>query len=157
MPAKINIDKVTRIIGATSTADFYVQGSGNGSRYREMDKEFQDYELSHHPELTGATSIVTYILQYNGGVMPETQAELDAVLAKIPESTKKRYLSGSMSGVIQFSTIDLEMTQNGLPERADDQGYRVPRTTGRDHGHSNRQFRPVHHVCSRHWQNRRRR
>ena len=27
MPVKINIDKVTRVIGATSTADLFVQGS----------------------------------------------------------------------------------------------------------------------------------
>ncbi|PKL58297.1 MAG: hydrogenase expression protein HypA, partial [Methanomicrobiales archaeon HGW-Methanomicrobiales-5] len=90
MPAKINIDKVTRIIGATSTADFLVQGS----RVTDLDtviwiKGFQDYELSHHSEMTGVTSIVSYILQYNGGVMPETQAELDTVLAKIPETSKK--------------------------------------------------------------------
>ena len=54
MPAKINIDKVTRVIGATSTADFFVQGS----RVTDLDtmiwmKKFQDYELSHHPEITG--------------------------------------------------------------------------------------------------------
>lgn len=112
MPAKINMDKVTRIMGATSTADFYV----HGSRVTDLDtviwmKEFQDYELSHHAELTASTSIVTYILQYNNGVMPATQAELDSVLGRIPEETKKTYLSGSMSGVIKFNTINLEMSQ----------------------------------------------
>ena len=75
MPAKINMEKVTRVLGATSTADFMVQGS----RVTDLDtmiwmKKFQDYELSHHAEITGSTSIVTYVLQYNGGVMPETQA-----------------------------------------------------------------------------------
>ncbi len=112
MPAKINIDKVTRVIGATSTADLFVQGS----RVTDLDtvvwmREFQDYELSHHPEITGATSIVTYVLQFNGGRMPETQAELDSILSRIPEDTKKPYLAGSMSGVIRLSTIDLSMTQ----------------------------------------------
>ena len=105
MPAKINMDKVTRVIGATSTADFFVQGS----RVTDLDtviwmKKFQDYELSHHPEITGSTSIVTYVLQYNGGVMPETQAQLDAVLAKIPAETKKPYLASSLSGIIRFNT-----------------------------------------------------
>ncbi len=112
MPAKINIDKVTRVLGATSTADFFVQGS----RVTDLDtviwmKDFQDYELSRHAELTASTSIVTYILQYNGGVMPQTQAGLDAVLEKIPEDTKKTYISGSMSAVIKFNTIKLEMSQ----------------------------------------------
>jgi len=119
MPAKINIDKVTRIIGATSTADLMIQGS----RVTDLDtvrwiKEFQDYELTHHKELTGATSIVTYILQYNGGVMPETQAQLDSTLAKIPKSTKESYLASPMNGIIRFSTTDLSMSQeNDLKEQ----------------------------------------
>jgi hydrophobe/amphiphile efflux-3 (HAE3) family protein len=116
MPAKIQMDKVTGILGSTSTADFIIQGS----RVTDLDtvrwmKDFQDYELAHHTELTGATSIVTYILAYNGGVMPETQNQLNAVIEKIPADVKKSYLSGSMEGVIRFSTINLEMTtQNAL-------------------------------------------
>lgn len=118
MPAKINIDKVTRVIGATSTADLLVRGS----RVTDLDtgiwlRGFQDYELSHHTEMTGATSIVTYILQYNGGVMPETQAQLDTVLSKIPEDTKKSVLSDPMTGIIRFSTVKISMTQqNSLKE-----------------------------------------
>jgi hydrophobe/amphiphile efflux-3 (HAE3) family protein len=119
MPAKINIDKVTRIIGATSTADFLVQGPG----VTDLDtvtwmKKFQDYELARHPDLTGSASIATYVLQYNGGSMPETQAELDAVLERIPEETKKPYLSGSMSALIRFNTAKLSMNQmNSLKEQ----------------------------------------
>ncbi len=112
MPAKINMDKVTRILGSTSTADFYVRGS----RVTDLDTvqwmvRFQDYELAHHAELTSATSIATYAIQYNGGTMPDTQAELDAVLAKIPEETKSQYTSGGMSGIVRFSTTKMEMTE----------------------------------------------
>jgi hydrophobe/amphiphile efflux-3 (HAE3) family protein len=119
MPAKINMEKVTRVIGATSTADLLVQGS----RVTDLDtvrwiKEFQDYELSHHTEITGASSIVTYILEYNGGVMPETQAQLDAVLAKIPRDIRESVLSDSMCGTIRFSTIKISITQqNTLKEQ----------------------------------------
>jgi hydrophobe/amphiphile efflux-3 (HAE3) family protein len=111
MPAKVQMDKVTGILGSTSTADFIIRGN----RVTDLDsirwmKEFQDYELTHHPELTRATSIVTYILAYNGGVMPEDQNQLNAVIEKIPAEVKKPYLSGSMEGVIRFSTIKLEMS-----------------------------------------------
>jgi hypothetical protein len=111
MPAKVQMDKVTGILGSTSTADFILQGS----RVTDLDtmqwlKEFQDYELARHTELTGATSIVTYILAYNGGVFPEDQNQLNAVIDRIPASVKKSYLSGSMEGVIRFNTIDLEMS-----------------------------------------------
>ena len=129
MPAKINIDKVTRVIGATSTADLFVRGS----RVTDLDsviwmKKFQDYELSHHPEITGATSIVTYIIEYNGGLMPENQAQLDFVLSKIPEDTKKPYLASPMSGVIRLSTADLSMKQQeSLKEQlASDIGFLEP-------------------------------
>ena len=112
MPAKINMEKVTRVLGATSTADFIVQGS----RVSDLDtilwmKKFQDYELSHHSELTGSTSIVTYVLQYNGGVMPENQAQLDAVLAAMPEDTKESIMASSLSGIIRFTTTDMEMNR----------------------------------------------
>jgi hydrophobe/amphiphile efflux-3 (HAE3) family protein len=111
MPAKINMEKVTRVLGATSTADFMVQGS----RVTDLDtmvwmKEFQEYELSHHHELTGATSIATYVIQYNGGTMPESQAQLDAVLEKIPGDTRDAYLASSLSGIIRFNTLDMDMT-----------------------------------------------
>jgi hypothetical protein len=76
-------------------------------------KDFQDYELSRHPELTGAKSIVTPILAYNRGTLPETQAGLNAVLDQIPQETKDQYLRGSLGGLIQFSTINLEMTRMG--------------------------------------------
>ncbi|HJX56038.1 MAG TPA: hydrophobe/amphiphile efflux-3 (HAE3) family transporter [Methanoregula sp.] len=111
MPAKVQMDKVTGILGSSSTADFIIQGS----RVTDLDtvkwlKEFQDYELAHHTDLTGATSIVTYILAYNGGVMPEDQNQLNALIEKIPDSVKKSYLSGSMEGVIRFTTVKMEMS-----------------------------------------------
>jgi hydrophobe/amphiphile efflux-3 (HAE3) family protein len=112
MPAKINIDKVTRILGSTDTADFFVTGTSvTGLDTFEWLEEFQEYELEHHAELTGATSIVTYVLQYNGGTMPETQAQLDAVLATIPSDIRKQYLSGTESAVVRFSMMDLQMSQ----------------------------------------------
>jgi hypothetical protein len=111
MPAKVQMDKVTGILGSTSTADFIIQGS----RVTDLDtvkwlKKFQDYELAHHTDLTGASSIVTYILAYNGGLMPEDQNQLNSVIEKIPASVKKSYLSGSMEGVIRFNTIKMEMS-----------------------------------------------
>ena len=112
MPAKIQMDEVTNVLGSASTADFYVQGG----RVTDFDtilwmKSFQDFELSTHSELTSATSIVTYVLAYNGGVMPQTQSQLDAVLDKIPSSVKDQYISGSMIGVIHFGMINLQIPQ----------------------------------------------
>ncbi|HNX18276.1 MAG TPA: hydrophobe/amphiphile efflux-3 (HAE3) family transporter [Methanoregula sp.] len=110
MPAKIQMDKVTRILGASSTADFYVQGA----RITDLDTiqwlhEFQNYEIAKHSELNSVTSIETYVLAYNNGVMPQTQSELDAVLDRIPANIKDQYISGSLRGVVKFSTIKMEV------------------------------------------------
>jgi hydrophobe/amphiphile efflux-3 (HAE3) family protein len=112
MPAKIQMDEVTDVLGSTTTADFYVQGG----RVTDLDtiqwmKSFQDHELATHSELTSSTSIVTYILAYNNGEMPQTQSQLDRVLDKIPSSVKDKYISGSMRGVIHFGMINLQTPQ----------------------------------------------
>ncbi len=112
MPAKIQIDKVTRVLGGLTTADIYVQGA----RVTDLDtiqwiEKYQDYELAHHADLKSATSIVTYILAYNGGVMPQTQSQVDAALDRMPEGIKDQYISGSMRGVIHFGMADLQMPQ----------------------------------------------
>jgi hypothetical protein len=50
--------------------------------------------------------------------MPETQSGVDAVLANIPEDTRKSYLSDPMSGIIRFSTESITITQeNSLKEQ----------------------------------------
>jgi hypothetical protein len=112
LPAKIDLDTVTNIIGSTVTADYYIQGS----RITDLDtlqwiKTFQDYELSHQPHITQAFSIVTYIMAYNGGTMPQTQKQADDALAKIPQSIKDQYLYGSMRGLIVFDTTNLQIPQ----------------------------------------------
>jgi uncharacterized protein len=119
MPAKISMDKVGRVIGSTDSATIYVEGQSvtDLDTIRWM-KQYQDYELSHHAELTRATSIVTYILAYNNGAMPETQGQLYDVLGRIPSSVKDSYISDSMNAVIEFGTIKLESKpQESLKEQ----------------------------------------
>ncbi|MDD1704212.1 MAG: hydrophobe/amphiphile efflux-3 (HAE3) family transporter [Methanoregula sp.] len=119
MPAKIQMDKVGRVIGSTDTATISVEGESvtDLDTIRWM-KNFQDFELSRHSELTRATSIVTYILAYNNGAMPETQSQLNAVLGKIPEQVSSPYLSGSLSAVIEFGTIKMESkTEESLKQQ----------------------------------------
>ena len=112
MPAKIEMDKVARVIGSTDSATIYLQGqSVTDLDALVWEKKFQDYELSHHSELTRATSLVTYVMAYNNGSMPETQSQLNGILAKLPATVRDPYVSGSMNGVINFGTLKLESEQ----------------------------------------------
>ncbi|MDD1728491.1 MAG: hydrophobe/amphiphile efflux-3 (HAE3) family transporter, partial [Methanospirillum sp.] len=111
MPSKTTLDKVTRTIGATSSVPIVIHGSDVLS----LDsvtwmKDFSDLEVRTKSKITRGTSIADYVITYNHGVMPQTQNELDEVMAKIPESIKKTYVSGNNEAVIQFNTVKLTTT-----------------------------------------------
>lgn len=112
MPALINLQKVSRVMGSTSSTPIFVRGdrvlSPEGIEWMH---EFQEYELSHNSNILAANSIATAIIQANGGAVPTTQSEVDGALARIPEATKHQYISGSTEAIIAFSTIDLSNTK----------------------------------------------
>lgn len=109
MPAVVDLKKIRRTIGSTETLPLYVRGDG----VTDLDtltwvKEFGDYEVANNDKILSATSIVTHILQYNDGMMPVTQQEVDEVLAIIPEDLRKPYLSGETDAVIEFGLVEME-------------------------------------------------
>jgi hydrophobe/amphiphile efflux-3 (HAE3) family protein len=108
MPAKVNLDKVKRTMGETSSIPVYVQGSDLVSPDVVLwMAEFQEYEETHNSKITGSTSIATYLTQYNNGVLPQTGPELAAVMEKIPQQTRDRYVSGNSEAVIEFTSISM--------------------------------------------------
>ncbi len=115
MPAKVQNDKVTRLFGSTGTVPVYIHGDGvNTLTSLNWINAFEERELVRHSEISGSTSIVTYILAYNDGVMPATQDELNSILERIPAETKKKYISGSTDAVVVFNIADLEMSQRSV-------------------------------------------
>jgi hydrophobe/amphiphile efflux-3 (HAE3) family protein len=112
MPAVVDLKKITRTMGSTQTLPVYIKGDGVTSldSLRWM-QDFSEYEVKENARITGATSIVTEILRYNNGAMPQTDAEVRAVLDRIPEETKKKYLAGNTEAIVQFSLTKMEMEQ----------------------------------------------
>ncbi|WP_298670334.1 RND family transporter [uncultured Methanofollis sp.] len=112
MPAVVDLKKITRTMGSTQTLPVYIRGDDVTSlESLRWIQGFSAYEVEENADVTGATSIVTEILRYNKGVMPQTDAGVREVLDRIPEETKKKYLSGNMETVVQFSLTDMEMEQ----------------------------------------------
>ncbi|HZD44273.1 MAG TPA: hydrophobe/amphiphile efflux-3 (HAE3) family transporter, partial [Methanomicrobiales archaeon] len=108
MPAKVQLDKVSRTMGATSGLPVLVRGEGVvGVDGLTWMKDFQEYEEQHNSKIIGSTSVVDYVLQYNGGEMPQTDTELTAVLERIPDDTKKRFIDGNSEAVIEFFYIPM--------------------------------------------------
>jgi hypothetical protein len=109
MPAIIDLKKVSRTMGSTSSLPIYVRGDNVlDSGTISWMYEFQKYEESHNKKITGSLSIADYLIQYNGGVLPQTNSELNAALEKVPEETRDRYVNGKSEAIITFSTVDME-------------------------------------------------
>lgn len=123
MPALITMNKVTSVMGSTSTITTYIKADSilDYDTLKWMD-DFGDYAVSKHNELTGATSIATYFKLYNGGVLPSDQKTIQEVWERIPESTKDSYVSGNTEGVIEFSmeAISIPATQELISNMEDD-------------------------------------
>jgi len=109
MPAKIYLDKVSRALGSAASTPIIVRSENVLSLDTiQWMIDFQNYEETHNSKITGSTSIATYILVYNDGLMPETASEITGIVSRIPDSVKKRYVDGRTQAVIEFSTIAME-------------------------------------------------
>ncbi|WP_332450442.1 efflux RND transporter permease subunit [Methanoculleus sp.] len=111
MPALQDLEKITRTMGSTTTIPVVVKADNvlSPETLAWID-QFGVYEQEHNDKITGVTSIATLIRDYNGGVLPGTSEEIDDVVARIPASTLKRYLNGNLEAVLEFSTVDMEMS-----------------------------------------------
>jgi hydrophobe/amphiphile efflux-3 (HAE3) family protein len=109
MPALLDMKKVTRTMGPTMTLPVFITAdSVLDPRVLEWMAAFEAYELERNERITGARGINTLLTAYNGGILPETEREIEAVLSRIPESETKPYLNGRMEAVIEFSTVEME-------------------------------------------------
>ena len=110
MPALITMNKVTSAMGSTSTITAYVKADSilDYDTLKWMD-DFGEYAVSKHNDLTGATSIATYMKSYNNGVLPSDKKTLEEIWESIPESTKENYVSGKTEAVIEFSMEDISI------------------------------------------------
>jgi hypothetical protein len=112
MPALVNMNKVTRTMGATSTIPLVVSGENVLDPLTlAWIRDFGEYEVARNDRITGVTSIATLLSQYNNGVLPETGSATEQTLSRIPAETRERYLNGRMETVMEFSTVDMEMGQ----------------------------------------------
>lgn len=108
MPAMISMNKLSSVVGATSTITTFIRSDSiqDPDTLRWVD-DFGEYELSKQDELTGVTSIATYLRLYNNGVLPTERAEIERVWNLIPESTRGNYVNGNLETVMEFSLRDI--------------------------------------------------
>ena len=112
MPARISMDKIESVIGSTNSITAYIRGDS----IKDLDTlqwidGFSNYALNKQDYVIGVSSIVSVIKQYNNGVLPSDQNEIDAIWDKIPSDTLEKYVSGNIEAVMEFSINDLSMPQ----------------------------------------------
>ena len=104
MPALVDLKKVERAMGSSSTMTVFVKADNILSTpVIEWMDEFGEFERDTKDIITGVTSIATLLRQYNNGVLPASNAEIQDVFASIPADVSKRYIYGNMDAVIEFS------------------------------------------------------
>jgi hypothetical protein len=109
MPAVIDLNKVSRTMGSTSSLPIYVRGDNVlDAQTIAWIHQFQLYEVARNDKITGSTSIADILMRYNGGHLPADNDKLKSALARVPEDEQNRYLSGNSEAIIEFSTIDME-------------------------------------------------
>ncbi|MDD1677251.1 MAG: hydrophobe/amphiphile efflux-3 (HAE3) family transporter [Methanomicrobiales archaeon] len=108
MPAKVQLDKVSRMMESMSGMPVLVRGdrvvSVDGIRWMD---EFQRYEEEHNSKIIGSASLATWVRQYNGGVLPATDGELEQALERIPPDTRKRYMNGYSEAIMEFYYVSM--------------------------------------------------
>ncbi|WP_421907956.1 efflux RND transporter permease subunit [Methanolacinia petrolearia] len=128
MPAMVSMNKLTSVMGSTNTITAYVKADSikDYNTLKYMDN-FGEYALSKHTELTGVKSIVTYIKQYNGGVLPEDKETLEKIWKSLPGNIVDSYVNGNTEAVIEFSLEDLTIpeTQKLISNMEDDLDWYV--------------------------------
>jgi len=112
MPALVDLKKVERVMGETETLPVYIRGGDvlTVDCIRWID-EFSNFMVDSNPRVTGASSIASVLASYNGGELPDSEAEIKEVLHRIPDDVRNEYLSGSMDTVIEFSLVKMESEQ----------------------------------------------
>ena len=112
MPAVIDMNRITRVIGSTETLPVYIQTDDiYHTETIEWIREFQAYELAENEKIIGVSSIVTLLEEYNDGTFPQTDTKRKQVLATIPASEIEQYASGNQISIIQFSLVGMSSEQ----------------------------------------------
>ncbi|NLV27083.1 MAG: RND family transporter [Methanomicrobiales archaeon] len=112
MPALVDMNKISRTMGSTNTIPIVVS-AGNVLEPSNLDwiKGFGDYVVQKNDKITGVSSIVTLIEEYNNNTIPANSHEIAEIVRTIPDQYKKRYLNGNNEAVLEFSTTDMELSQ----------------------------------------------
>jgi len=77
--------------------------------------EFGEHEVQSHPNVHSTESIATLLASQNGGVLPKTKSEAEALANALPKTIRDRYLSGNLYAVLNLN-IGNAYAELGIPK-----------------------------------------
>jgi uncharacterized protein len=103
MPALVDLNHLKSIMGGTDTLNLIIKVNDNADPniLKWIDK-FSEHETKR-AHIYSASSVVTLVKQYNGGTIPDSRDEIEAIYNNIPESQKSQYLYGKNMLLLNFN------------------------------------------------------
>ncbi len=95
MPALVDLQHMSDIMGGDDQLNIIikVKDTADPEILKWID-EFSEHEVNGRGHIYGASSIVPLVKEQNGGTIPESSQEIEAIYEEIPEYQKTRYMHG---------------------------------------------------------------
>lgn len=122
MPSLVDLTHMSDIMGGDDELNIIlkVKDSADPEVLKWMD-EFQKHEISNRGHIYSSSSIVALVKERNGGTIPESSQEIEAIYEKLPSYEKDRYLYGKNMLLLNFNignaVADIKIT--GIEELTD--------------------------------------
>jgi len=115
MPALIDLDHMVDVLGGTDQLNLIVKADDvTDPAVIEWMDWFAAHEVELHPYISSGDSIADPMRAMNHGELPETAWQVDAVMQRIPDSTRDRYIHGRTTALLNLGIGDA-VSGLGLP------------------------------------------
>jgi hydrophobe/amphiphile efflux-3 (HAE3) family protein len=104
LPPLIDFRHMSDIFGGTDTFELLVQSDDvtDPNTLKWMD-DFSTYLQNSRGQIEGASSIATYVIQANGGEMPQDKTVARNLINSLPAPIRNRYLDGHDTAIIDLN------------------------------------------------------
>lgn len=104
MPSLVDLKHMGDIMGGSDELNLIikVKDTANPDVLKWIDR-FSEHEVASNRHIYSATSIVPFVKEKNGGVIPDTSQEIENIYSQIPEAQKNRYMYGKNMLLLNFN------------------------------------------------------
>jgi hydrophobe/amphiphile efflux-3 (HAE3) family protein len=113
LPPLIHFRHLENIFGGSDMFNFIVQGEVTDPETLMWMDESGEYITESRDQVYGVTSLATIVKGYNGGVIPEDESEVEAILDRMPKEVKYQYINGHDTAQI---ILDMGQAFNSLDQ-----------------------------------------